>query len=322
MGREIYSRLSVAVFSIGFLVSSAIAGDDPSAGTLLFRSGFEPDTCLEGESSGWIDIRGIDRTAPPPNDWENDFRKGSLGSFRFQYAGGDVSQRRVSLESDPNNSSNRVLRYWMRHVNVRPNASYGGKGRIQACIAGNKNLKNFYYRVRIFFHSDWQHLRDWDEEMGWFILSEFWNNANWTNEGYPFRIHVTVSNDAESDNALRFGVGAETYRDGWRRLWHKDNVEFEIPLEQWLTAEVYLQEGLGRDGRFYLAMTTEDDKKHVIFDVRDTTHHPNDPHPDGFTQFNPMKMYTHNKNIHRVRECGGALCIDWDDFELWVDRKP
>ena len=62
-------------------------------------------------------------------------------------------------------------------------------------------------------------------------------------------------------------------------------------------------------GRFYLAVVTEDKAKHVIFDVRNTTHHPDDPAPDGFVQFNPLKMYTHRKNVDRVRQCGGALKI-------------
>ena len=219
-------------------------------------------------------------------------------------------------------TSNQVLRYWMRHVNVKPNAAYGGKGRIQACVAGNRNLKIFYYRVRVYFHSDWQHLRDWDEQMGWFILSEFWNNANWTKEGHPFRIHITVSNETGANPALRFGVGAETFHHGWKRLWHAGNTDYAIPLEQWLTMEVHLKEGRDQKGHFCLTVTTENNTKHVIFDVRDTTHHPDDPAPDGFVQFNPMKMYTHRKNVDRVRQCGGALQIDWDDFELWTDQQP
>jgi hypothetical protein len=293
-----------------------------ASGGLLFRSGFESNIRLANESSGWVDIFGVDRSVNPPNDWNKDFGQDPLGTFRFQYAGGDTSQRQVSIEPDPTDSSNRVLRYWMKHVNVKPSASYGGKGRIQANVAGNKNLKNFYYRVRIYFHSDWQYLRNWEDKMGWFILAEFWNNANWTREGHPFRIHITIGNDPESDTGLHFGVGAQVNDGRWKEVWRESNGLFSIPLEQWLTAEVYLREGKNEHGRFYFAITRQDDTKTIIADVHDTTCHPDDPAPDGFTQFNPMKLYTHNKNVHRVCSQGGALQIYWDDFELWTDRMP
>lgn len=291
-----------------------------ASGRLLFHSGFESNTRLANESSGWVDIVGVDRSVNPPNDWIKDFGQDPLGTFRFQYAGGDISQRQVTIEPDPTDNANHVVRYWMKHVNVKPNASYGGKGRIQANVAGNKNLKNFYYRIRMYFHSDWQYLKNWEEEMGWFILAEFWNNANWTREGHPFRIHITISNVPASKSGLHFGVGAQANDGSWKGLWHKNEESFSIPLEQWLTAEVYLKEGKKEDGRFYFAITRQDGTKTVIADVYDTTCHPDDPAPDGFTQFNPMKLYTHNKNVHRVRSEGGALQIYWDDFELWTDK--
>lgn len=294
----------------------------PVSSKLLFHSGFEPNTRLVNESSGWVDILGVDLSLNSPNDWCNDFGKHPLGTCRFQYAGGDTTKRRVTIEPDPTNNSNHVLRYWMRQVNVKPNASYGGKGRIQANVAGNSHLRNFYYRVRLYFHSDWQYLQNWREKMGWFILAEFWNNANWTREGHPFRIHITISNDPGSGNGLQFGVGAQIENRGWKGIWHESNKSFSIPLEQWLTAEIYLKEGKSEKGRFYFAITEQNGDKTIIFNVRNTTHHPDDPAPDGFTQFNPMKLYTHNRNIHRVRNQGGALQIYWDDFEIWTDKTP
>ncbi len=310
------------VFTIEATYCAKAEGENRPVPTLLFHSGFEPSTRLHMESSGWVDILGVDRSVNPPNNWGSDFAKGSLGTFRFQYAGGNTKQRQVTIEKDPNNRANHVLRYWMKAVNVKPNSSYGGKGRIQANVAGNSNLRNFYYKVRVLFDSDWQYLRDWNEKMGWFILAEFWNNANWTREGHPFRIHITLSNEAETGKALHFGVGAQIFDRGWKGIWHAGNRSFKIPLEQWLTLEVFLKEGKGKDGRFFFAVTRENGKKVTIADVRDSTHHPNDPSPDGFRQFNPMKLYTHNKNVKRVREQEGALQIYWDDFELWTDKMP
>jgi len=316
MDKRIVSILS-AVAVAGFL-----AGTVPSFGKLLFRSGFESNTHLVNESAGWVDITGVDHSVNPPNDWVRDFSRRPLGTFRFQYAGGYSSQRQVTIEPDPTDRSNHVLRYWMRQVNVKPNASYGGKGRIQANVAGNSNLKNFYYRVRLYFHSDWQYLENWQDEMGWFILAEFWNNANWTREGHPFRIHITINNHLGSEKGLHFGVGAQTNDGKWKNVWHQSNKSFSIPLEEWLNAEVYLKEGKNENGRFYFAIKRQNGTKTVIFDAHDTTCHPDDPAPDGFTQFNPMKLYTHNKNIHRVRSQDGALQIYWDDFKLWTNKMP
>lgn len=295
-----------------------------SAGKLLFHSGFEANTELIKESRGWIDITGADASVSPPNNWLEDFGRRPLGRFRFQYAGGDVLQRRVTIERDPTDPANRVLRYWMKHVNVDPHKSYGGKGRIQANVAGNTDLRDFYYSVRLYFHADWKHLQDWQERMGWFILAEFWNNGDWTGQGYPFRIHLTISNDPDRNRPLRFGVGGQVKEKGkgWQTIWHRDAERFALPIAEWMTAEVYLKEGKGRTGRFYFAITRRDGSKTVLFDVRNTTHHPDDPNPDGYTRFNPMKMYTHNRNIHRVRSQGGALQILWDDFELWTNRHP
>jgi len=311
-----YKRM-MQMLVIGYLITPGHV-----SGGLLFRSGFERGTRLVNESSGWLDIVGADRSVNPPNDWAKDFGQHGIGTFRFQYAGGDTTQRQVTIVPDPTDSSNHVLKYWMKHVNVKPNASYGGKGRIQANVAGNKNLKNFYYRIRMYFHSDWQYLRNWEAEMGWFILAEFWNNANWTREGHPFRIHITIRNDPASRTGLHFGAGAQTNDGNWKGLWRKNDESFSIPLEQWLTAEVYLKEGKKKHGRFYFAITQQDGTRTVIADVHDTTCHPDDPSPDGFVQFNPMKLYTHNKNIHRVRSQGGALQIFWDDFEFWTGRTP
>ena len=303
--------------------TSSSAQESLGDGTLLFQSGFEPSTQLYDQSSSWVDIRGTDRSSDISNVWGEQFGGEKLGSFRIQYGGGEPNYRLASITSDEEYPGNHFLRFWMKEVNQDRGASYGGKGRIQATIAGNRQLKNFYYRVRMRFSSDWQHLRDWDQPMGWLILSEFWNNANWTKEGHPFRIHLAMSKVEGKSKSLRFSVGAQLDENRrWKQLWHETANGFDIPLEKWISVECFLKEGNENHGQYFLAVTPDGGSRQVLFDIRNLTHHPEDSEPDGFSQFQPLKLYTHRINVDRVREKSGALQIDWDDFEIWTDREP
>ena len=47
--------------------------------------------------------------------------------------------------------------------------------------------------------------------------------------------------------------------------------------------------------------------------------HPDNPAPNGFYSFNPMKLYTSGYILDALPE-GRAFEIHWDDFALWTDR--
>jgi hypothetical protein len=291
------------------------------AADLHFRSGFEAQTHITGESASSVDIQGVDGSVAPPNDWVGDLEADPIGTFTVQYQGGDTTQRYARVIDDPTAPGNRVLQYWLKHVNVDPGASYGGKGRIQANLYRNTGLREVYYAFRMYLPSDWNHLRSWTEPMGWLIIAEFWNNAAWYEE-YGFRIHITIGKDAGSGSPLRFGVGGQRDEQGkWQGIWHHGS-SFSIPTEEWLSCEVYFKEGDAATGRFHFAVTRESGGRTVIFDVRDVTHHPDDPSPDGLTDFNPLKLYSQKDNIDRVRDQGAVLQVYWDDFELWLNREP
>jgi hypothetical protein len=60
----------------------------------------------------------------------------------------------------------------------------------------------------------------------------------------------------------------------------------------------------------------------VIFDIRNFTHHTQDPQPDGITLWNPMKLYTSWELTSFVRDQQKALQVYYDDFAVWKDRAP
>ncbi len=292
-------------------------------GEMVFHSGFEPESRIVNQSAEGADIVGRDLSLPPPNDWETDLEgRSGMGEFSLQYQGGDSTQRLARITEDPGQSGNHVLQYWMRRPNVDIDKAYGGKFRIQSNLYGNQGLHEFSYRVRMYLSRDWQLLVDREEEMGWFILAEYWNNAGWTGEDHVFRMHLTINKDIGRDNPLYFGISAQTKPGSWTDYWHAENRSFLIPLEEWINLDVFFREGDRGTGRFRLLVTDPADSIHTIFDIRDFTHHPEDPGPDGMKHLNPMKGYSHRDNIIRVNEAGGILQILWDDFEFRVKSKP
>lgn len=46
-----------------------------------------------------------------------------------------------------------------------------------------------------------------------------------------------------------------------------------------------------------------------------------DPAPNGFTGYNPMKLYTSKELVSYVKSQGKTLQIYWDDFKLWTNKR-
>lgn len=309
----------ISVFLVFIFLSACGGGsstqtqEEITGAELIFNSGFEPGSTENGASS---DISGIDNSVSPPNDWVNDLETHpNIGTYSIQYEGGDDTMRIAEIIEGPTDPLNNVLHYWLEDPNVG-----GTKGRIQSNIYGNNNLTEFYQRVRLYLHNDWNILQNSPGTFQWLTLFEFWNNAGFTEEGYPFRININAEKrDGTVGSPLYFGINAETKIGSvWGNLvWSEDNISAPISINQWLTIEIYMKEGDGGSGRFYLAVTPDGGTKEVIFDITNFTHHPDDPNPDGISHFNPMKLYTSNTLVDYVRTNGGVLQVYWDDFELW-----
>ena len=71
-----------------------------------------------------------------------------------------------------------------------------------------------------------------------------------------------------------------------------------------------------------MAITPEGEPKQVVFDVADFTHNTTDPVPNGFTGYNPMKLYTSKEVVAFMKSQGKTLQLYWDDFKLWKNKRP
>lgn len=251
------------------------------------------------------------------------------GALTVQYQGGDVSERWARIITEPGSiTGNRVLQFMLRAPNVRDDAGVPTKGRIQVNAYSNELVrsKELRFSTRMYLSQDFNLLRELGQSFSWLTISEWWNNAGWTSQPYPFRVTVNVSKpDAAAGSPLRFSVHAQTLNEQTREwdttVWTQTSPDAEVPVGRWVTLEYHYREGNATEGRFYMAMVPDGGERQVLFDVRNWTQHPQDPAPDGLTHFNPLKLYTSKSLIDHVSNAGGSLQILWDDLSLRLCRE-
>lgn len=296
--------------------------------TLLFQSGFEGSSKVVANTNSndfgahLEYLSGIDNTLKKKSNWDKDWAAIlQTAVMQIQYTGGDSSKRYARVVPEPGNPSNKVLKFWL---DDSWQASEGErKARIQANIYGIKDgLKEFYQSVRVFLHEDFKALGDYPKPIWWLTLSEFWNNEWWVKgEKYGFRTGLVMGKPTAADKDLYFFMNAE---DAGRKkeIWRQTNVEVKVPIAKWFTMEYYFKEGNAENGRVYLAITPDGEQKQVVYDIRNFTHNTTDPSPDGFTGYNPMKLYTSKELVAFMKSKGKTLQIYWDDFKLWSNKRP
>lgn len=244
-----------------------------------------------------------------------------LGRALIEFEGGGEEARGAEIARANPELGGHVLRFWLVSPNVLGVSGTPVKGRVQMSVYGNRNVGELAVSVRMYLHSDFNIVRSFPGTFDWLTVSEWWNNAGWTDEGFPFRITVNLVKERAGPNgALFFQVKAQALDGRTRRwmapVWKATNTDFVVPVGRWLNLDYGLVEGDSSSGRFVLAATVEGGKKEVIFDISNFTHHPDDRNPNGISEFNPMKLYTSSKLIDHVREHGGTIQIMWDDFEI------
>ena len=270
------------------------------------------------------DVTGTDASVKKPNNWVKHLDGNPhLSSFGIQCSSGDASSRIADIVADPANPENKVLQFWIK-------GPVKGKARIQSNVSGRGNLKQWYSKSKIYLHPDLAGLRTHEGGIGtgtasidghpiWFTFAEFRNNPGWGKSiTYPFRITLAIRKDAGAGENLRFGlIGEVKARSSYETVWTADSKDYTIPFGEWLVSETYFKEGGKETGRFYWSLTRTDGTKSIIFDVRDFTHHPDDPSPAGMEIFSPFKLYTSPVLIEVIRNKGGTTQIFWDDWEFW-----
>lgn len=300
---------------------------------LLFNSGFEKGSKVVHLSNSLTtddDIIGLDLSVSEPNNWvKNIDENPGIGNFNIQYQGGDSTMRFARIVPEPGNPENSVLQFWVNQPNVD-----GKKARIQANIYEGYNqnmdgIKELYQSVRLFIPEEMEIVKNFPDKINWFTILEVWNNIQWIDDPFPFRITVGIGKPTSDKSELHFLVGAEDYEYSkgiiggrYKEIWYEMNTEIDVPIGNWFTLEYYIKEGKGNSGRFYMSIAPKGGKKQVIFDIQNYMHNTKDLNPDGITLWNPMKLYTSKSLVDYVRRKGTALQIYWDDFEIWENRVP
>jgi hypothetical protein len=262
-------------------------------------------------------IRSTDTTESGYSVWDELQSHHCIGNFHISYEDGEREQRFAEICPDPQNNDNQVLKFKIIEPHIREGTHK--KGRVQANLHDNQCIKEFYQKVKLYIHPDMEFLKQWDEQVHWLSFFEFWNNANWDGERNPFRVTVNmIKNEngpvenmyfaAKGDRDIRLG--------GWDPVWYETADNFSVPFGSWMEIEIYLLEGDEKNGRFYMAVTPERGEKIVLFDVHNTTQHPREKFPDGYTHINALKLYTSDEIINYLNNNGKALEIYWDDWEF------
>ncbi|MFC4213563.1 hypothetical protein GJU39_12905 [Pedobacter petrophilus] len=292
----------------------------PAKPELIFQSGFEGTSKVIPFKGSDNDIIGKDTKLNGKNDWVADLEKIGGGQFNLQYTGGDSTKRIAQIIPEPGNIKNKVL---MFSINDSWLASEGQqKARVQANIYGiKKGYKEFYQSVRMFIPADFNVLRSFPEPIKWLTISEFWNNEWWVStEKYGFRVTLGIGKPKAEESDFNFILNGENA--GQKEVWKADNTAIKVPVGKWFTMEYYFKDGDAQNGRFYMAITPQNGKKQVVFDVHNFTHNTTDMNSDGLTGYNPMKLYTSKELVAFGKAHNTPLRIYWDDFKLWKNKTP
>lgn len=288
----------------------------PSDMELIFQSGFEGSTAIVPRGVD-DDIIGSDPNLPN-SDWDA-LKRDIMSIVFFNYTGGDASKRYARIVDDPTNPGNKVLHFWLNDYWLA--SENQEKARIQLEFHGiKKGFKELYQSVRVYLPEDFNTVKEYPKALGWLTIAEFWNNEWWSaGEKYGFRMTMGIGKDAGTVDHLYITLGSEV--DGFEEVWNATNPTVELPIGKWFTLEYYIKEGDAENGRFYLAITPDGEEKQVVCDIHNFTHNPNDPTPDGITEYNPIKLYTSKELVSFMKSKGKTLQIYWDDLQLWVPKN-
>lgn len=290
---------------------------------LIFQTGFN-NTTLENDDYMNTHPKGTDLSLTNMNSWADFNSHPNIGEVKINYEEGEESQRIASIVNDPDSLGNKALQFQIFQPHIKEGSKY--KGRVQMDMYNNQCLKEIYQTVRVRFHPDMAYLMQWEERAPWLSIFEFWNNADWNKEKYPFRVTVNLFKDAEGPvDAMHFHVKGD-YKNNcktcsWKKSWEEEATNFAIPFGEWMEIELYLKEGDENNGQFYMAVTPDGGDKVELFNITNNTQHPKEKCPDGFTHFQPMKFYTSDKLINYMRDGDKNLSLMWDDWKFYKNKS-
>lgn len=271
---------------------------------LLFNTGFA-GTTVERRSDVSDRLTGVDPDFASLSAWEGLSAHPAIGSFWINYEAGTTAQRYAMIADDPDPAvdGNPVLMFKI----ISPHIVEGDhqKGRVNAYLEDLTDMGNLSQSVRLFLHPDMAALKDWSATVNWLTLFEFWSTDY-------FRISVSLYKPAGPADRLRFRVSCTTRwaLGAWTQQW-LETAEYAVPFGRWMTIELAARAGDADTGTFSMAVTDADAGRLVLFNLARLT-----GNPEGYTGFNPMKLYTSDALIEYMSASNKALEVYWDDWCL------
>ncbi len=327
-----------------------------TAQTLLFQSGFEPQTDIEEcitTSTASFDVTGEDNSLTTKSDWEEDIPAytDNLGEYKIQTeleSNNNCDHMSATLTTDPDDGSNQVMKFEIKEHSGYPNSS--GKGRVQGNVyfdasqLSTDGLTNMHFRSRLYIPKDFEWMLatsgdEYEEEYDWMTLVEFFNLEG-DFQPYPglsFRISLNLHKNA-GESVFRLTLKGEPREEEddcaeWKEpIWYHvsdltigavSNTQSDFNLNQWLTLDVYYIEGDASSGKVVIKINDK-----TALNVTDFTHHPDEASPDGIKHFNPHKLYTSGAVVDAFNAAtvsgipNPTLHVLWDDFAIWRDFNP
>ncbi len=280
----------------------------------------------QGFATGTADARyksfsGLAPVVPcPKNAVAAGGRIASLAIPRIDFESGTDADRDAKIIAESANSKNQILEFSLKNGYAKGWSGKPAKGRVQMDVYGNTGAQQLAVSVRMKFPDDMSKLKQFPGKIDWLTISEWWNNAAWTKEAFPFRISVNVTKpNASPGSPLRLAVHAQSANDKGRwetTWWQNTNETFDFPVGKWVRLQYLVQEGRGKDGRFKLEATVEGAAPVTVFDIAATTVDPGNDRLDGFSHFNPIKLYTSSKVIDFLQTQPTGLRVWWDDLSI------
>lgn len=314
----------------------------PTEAKLLLRSGFGPGVTVSRD-----ELCGADSTLPFPNSWN----PAEIGDGKlFTYVGNQVqhpgfvsenprAEYGITKADDPAGSGRQVMRYAY-------NALEPGKGfaRTQANMHCTGNLHEFYYKYDLYITPDLAQFANYEGEVNWMMLLEFWNEENWLGESrqYPYRVSVYLNKKPGLNQPFRIKTSGQI-AEGWYNKetddwvydpaadtdgtpspgegyvrWGGTNEWAElsqptVPLGEWLKCEVYYKTGGRNEGEFYFAATRPCGEKLVFCDKTGpgkcvATKHPHNKTGKHICVIQPFKLYTGADFVRFIDDVNVANC--------------
>ncbi|MBW2733757.1 MAG: hypothetical protein JRH20_15320 [Deltaproteobacteria bacterium] len=259
------------------------------------------------------------------DDWTNwDFERAEAMMYVYYEAGAPPTSRSARIIDDPTLAGNRVLELHVTDATIVSDMEGHTKGRVQTNVDIPAPLTELYYRQRVYFHPDLQHLLSYplDGDPWWLsiMLQEVRAGSPPKDDPYSFLMDTFLVPDFANQNFKLAIMGKKKALGDalWTPVWSSADAETAVPLGEWLTIESAYKQGDASSGRYVIVVWREGAKEPLIVLNRTTwTYNPDSPLPVALNAWNgPQKLYSSDNVFHHIRDQGGAARIYFDDFEV------